>query len=404
MPEHLQERCCTGIVLPFLASGKVLGFDFVAPCQCTQEDKVRTNRGLSLAFKIYITFIEVYLWTVAFLFALRIYDLNLYCLRSIQRYGDYARAAAVTVWCTSLYIAAQFSILKRKKITIHSPKSCYDSEKYVIRNVHKSAPLLLLSLLAPLVIITPIGSVYMYAEIQKYENADTEAFVCAVAHVIWLFYLAGQIVVYLMINGIILYVIGMRLVNLSEEMAALHVRRNSLKKILQEIFHKHFELWQIIESYNDEWSDLKPILYVHFVYVSSFILYATLFVINGAKLKIIFTLISIIYVGSFVTNSYLLSIFTRMLYDNFTWIERLSPADLSLTFKLKMNDFLKRYGKTRLGFSTGGFIYVKRDFCIRVVSGLYSAFSTCVELSGILEKERKCFTEFTNSTSTNRTI
>ncbi|XP_023211250.1 gastrula zinc finger protein XlCGF49.1-like, partial [Centruroides sculpturatus] len=53
------------------------------------------------------------------------------------------------------------------------------------------------------------------------------------------------------------------------------------------------------------------------------------------------------------------------LYDDFVSIYRLSPADLPLRFKLKMNCYMKRFGKIPLGISVGGFFYIKEDFLIK---------------------------------------
>ncbi|XP_067133995.1 uncharacterized protein [Centruroides vittatus] len=58
--------------------------------------------------------------------------------------------------------------------------------------------------------------------------------------------------------------------------------------------------------------------------------------------------------------------FLRALYDNFISIQRFSVAKLPLEFKLKMNDFMKRFGKIPLGISMGGFFYIKKHFIIRI--------------------------------------
>ncbi|XP_023236345.1 uncharacterized protein LOC111635581 [Centruroides sculpturatus] len=91
--------------------------------------------------------------------------------------------------------------------------------------------------------------------------------------------------------------------------------------------------------------------------------------------------------------------FLFQLYDNFASIYRLSPADLPLEFKLKMNCYLKRFGKIPLGISIGGFFYVKEDFFIKAYNALYSIFNTLIDLSGVMEKEIKCTSPALNITT-----
>ncbi|XP_023232017.1 uncharacterized protein LOC111631913 [Centruroides sculpturatus] len=112
------------------------------------------------------------------------------------------------------------------------------------------------------------------------------------------------------------------------------------------------------------------------------------------------------------------------MYDNFISIEKISSANLPLNFKFKINDFMKRFGKIPLGISIGGFFYIKQDFPIRVsfhlfsnnvdrhhieiilikyryfqvLSAIYSIFSSCIQVSGILKKETKCIIKQGNNT------
>ncbi|XP_023231353.1 uncharacterized protein LOC111631354 [Centruroides sculpturatus] len=87
--------------------------------------------------------------------------------------------------------------------------------------------------------------------------------------------------------------------------------------------------------------------------------------------------------------SFCLSRFTSSIYGNYNEINKFSSCGFSLVFKLKMLNFMKRFGKTPIGISFGGFFRVKRNFPIKMLSSLYSILSALIEL-GKKNKSTKC--------------
>ncbi|XP_023240511.1 uncharacterized protein LOC111638965 [Centruroides sculpturatus] len=75
------------------------------------------------------------------------------------------------------------------------------------------------------------------------------------------------------------------------------------------------------------------------------------------------------------------------IYDNYISIGKYSSL-FAPEFRFKMICFMKRFGGRPFGISMWGFFYVKRTFLIRFVSGLYSVFSSLIQLTGVLDKKR----------------
>ncbi|XP_067127074.1 uncharacterized protein [Centruroides vittatus] len=95
-----------------------------------------------------------------------------------------------------------------------------------------------------------------------------------------------------------------------------------------------------------------------------------------------------------------LSIMTSMIYDDFISIGRFSSTNLRFEFKFKIIGFMKRFRGMPMGISVAGFFFVKKNFLIRVASALYSIFSSVIEVTGVMNKNRYC----TKLISTNTTI
>ncbi|XP_067141730.1 uncharacterized protein [Centruroides vittatus] len=161
---------------------------------------------------------------------------------------------------------------------------------------------------------------------------------------------------------------------------------------------KHQELWEFAEMINERWNIYLPFIYAYYMHATCFLLYAALFMKTELILKICISILSVTALSLFIVVSWVLSYFTSLMYDNFISIEIICLVKLPLLFKFKVNDFMKRFGKNPIGISCGGFFYAKKNFAIRVLSGLYSVFSSIVEITGVLQRENKCLAKYRNST------
>ncbi|XP_067139476.1 uncharacterized protein [Centruroides vittatus] len=77
-----------------------------------------------------------------------------------------------------------------------------------------------------------------------------------------------------------------------------------------------------------------------------------------------------------------------------------SSAYRTLPDKLKLLNFMKRFGKRPIGLYVGGFFYVKKHFVIRVISAFYSMSSAILKLGTTSASTTRCNIQ-TNNTFSN---
>ncbi|XP_023237733.1 uncharacterized protein LOC111636649 [Centruroides sculpturatus] len=151
---------------------------------------------------------------------------------------------------------------------------------------------------------------------------------------------------------------------------------------------KLVEVWEIFEDLNDKWKFLLPITYVHFMYESCFFSYGAIFVKMVVTMRVFIVAIAFILVTGTSYSAWALSAFTSIIYDDFISLGKFYTLNLSREYKLKIVGFMKRFGGRPFGISIAGFFYVKRNFLIRMMSGFYSVFSSLIQVTGVLRKEK----------------
>ncbi|XP_023219644.1 uncharacterized protein LOC111621671 isoform X2 [Centruroides sculpturatus] len=83
----------------------------------------------------------------------------------------------------------------------------------------------------------------------------------------------------------------------------------------------------------------------------------------------------------------LLSAFTSTMQTSFQDIRRFAQCDLKLEQKLKIVNFMKRFGKASLYLSVNGFFNVTKKFPVKMSSALYSVFSNLLNLRTVSTKK-----------------
>ncbi|XP_023237249.1 uncharacterized protein LOC111636274 [Centruroides sculpturatus] len=177
---------------------------------------------------------------------------------------------------------------------------------------------------------------------------------------------------------------------LSADLIELNHVTPETKLKLENIFAKHTEIWEMFAMVNVRWNVFIPIIYLHFLYISCFLTYVAIFVEMDYKLKTLIASISILFTCGILIISWGLSALTSLLYDDFISVGRFSFASFPPLFKFKIIDFMKRFRGIPMGISMADFIYIKKNFITKVVSALYSVFSSLIQLSGVLRKEKTC--------------
>ncbi|XP_023212100.1 uncharacterized protein LOC111614959 [Centruroides sculpturatus] len=185
----------------------------------------------------------------------------------------------------------------------------------------------------------------------------------------------------------------------------------NLKRKIVTIVKEHTELWEIFQQFNRLWSDLFAIVYFLLTHLTCLYLYLFVFSetnddlkrLNSPHRRFIFAFCFAVFAIICVFGSFAVSKLTSSMYDNFISVERLSSVNLTLLNKLKILNFMKRFGKLPLGVSIGGFFFIKQDFPIKVVETLYSAFSTLLQIRD-LTKGTKCKIRIQSSMNSNTSL
>ncbi|XP_067145146.1 uncharacterized protein [Centruroides vittatus] len=149
-----------------------------------------------------------------------------------------------------------------------------------------------------------------------------------------------------------------------------------------------WEIWQLFEELNDKWNALLPLIYSFFIYETCLFIYIALFVDLDIIFRVAIAVIAVTFFTGALIVSWALSIFTSIIYDSFINIGKYNSSVYTPKYRFKIICFMKRFGGRPFGISVWGFFYVKRNFLIRVVSGLYSFFSSLIQLTGVLRNNR----------------
>ncbi|XP_023219529.1 uncharacterized protein LOC111621581 [Centruroides sculpturatus] len=87
--------------------------------------------------------------------------------------------------------------------------------------------------------------------------------------------------------------------------------------------------------------------------------------------------------------AFLLSLLTAAMQNGFQDIRRFAICHLELEQKLRILNFMKRFGKASLLFSAEDYFNVTKKFPIKMASSLHSIFSSLTNLRSV-EQKTKC--------------
>ncbi|XP_067118153.1 uncharacterized protein [Centruroides vittatus] len=104
-------------------------------------------------------------------------------------------------------------------------------------------------------------------------------------------------------------------------------------------------------------------------------------------LKILICIICAVMSFICVLVGFLASAFTSIMQTSFQDIRRFAQCDLKLEQKLKIVNFMKRFGKASLCLSINGFFDVTKKFPVKMSSALYSVFSSLLKFRTVSKKK-----------------
>ncbi|XP_023221402.1 uncharacterized protein LOC111623163 [Centruroides sculpturatus] len=115
------------------------------------------------------------------------------------------------------------------------------------------------------------------------------------------------------------------------------------------------------------------------------------FVFNFSKLKfelkIFFSLMCAILTFVCILIGFSLSVFTSSMQTSFQDIGRFADCDLGLEQKLKILNFMKRFGKESLCLSCRNYFKITKKFPIKMASSLHSIFSGLLNIKNASKRK-----------------
>ncbi|XP_067134495.1 uncharacterized protein [Centruroides vittatus] len=163
---------------------------------------------------------------------------------------------------------------------------------------------------------------------------------------------------------------------------------------LRTLMLRHEELWNFVSQLNTKFSYPSFAMYLGFICATSFSYYALFFIDVNDAIRLAFLALVVIFTFTCVIAACLLCSFAFSMQNAFQDIRQFATSNLHREEKLKILNFMKRFGKVSLSFMIGGIYPVTKRIPIKVASNLHSFFSAFMKLKGISKEEGVC----TNST------
>ncbi|XP_023242002.1 uncharacterized protein LOC111640233 [Centruroides sculpturatus] len=163
----------------------------------------------------------------------------------------------------------------------------------------------------------------------------------------------------------------------------------------ENIIRPHSRIWLLIEEINEIGKYFFPLMYCYAIYNTSFSIILAIFFDLDPRFKgeLLGHFFFILFLS--IVVSYGLSRINAQLYGNFYECDILSSSRCSVLYKLKILDFMKRFGRTPIGLSVGELFCIKKNFVIRVISAIYSLLSSLLELA--TTNDNACNTQITKT-------
>ncbi|XP_023209341.1 uncharacterized protein LOC111612370 [Centruroides sculpturatus] len=183
------------------------------------------------------------------------------------------------------------------------------------------------------------------------------------------------------------------------------IRRSdrNLKMNLQTLMNRHQELWIYINQLNTKLELNFVIIYFGIIWGTSFLYYAYLYVDMPSIFKIFMLALMIVISFVCIHCGCVLCCIAFTMRNGFQDIRQFALCHLELERKLKILDFMKRFGKVSLCLTIGGFFCVNKRIPVKMATTLHSVFSGLLKLKNASVIRRNCqiFTNISDSNENN---
>ncbi|XP_067130167.1 uncharacterized protein [Centruroides vittatus] len=177
---------------------------------------------------------------------------------------------------------------------------------------------------------------------------------------------------------------------LLNEMYAIRKDDINLELKLKNFMMHHEELWIFVQQFNTKLNYLFAIIYFGILWSTSFVYYAFLFLEIFETIRYFLFVLLIICTLLCVISGCLLCSLAFTMQNAFQDIRQFADCSLQLEEKLKIIDFMKRFGKVPLRLSMAGFYHIDKKIILKMASTLHSVFSGLLKLKRVTRIKTNC--------------
>ncbi|XP_023233025.1 uncharacterized protein LOC111632741 isoform X2 [Centruroides sculpturatus] len=390
--EQSKHICLNCLLKPYLNNAFIFGFYLQITSNCgTNQSSTFVPKFLKWC---YCPIIEFFLWEHFFLMSWQTIPVLSRSAPCVASYSVIKKGLA-TFKMIGIFLsfvgASNFTIVKRNAIIldIRLRHSFFHNKMahVIINNVCLLVSVIVIAFQFSLAIVNLFT---LYPLWQKDKLYKYEEIFCSMEYGMWISFLISEIAYLFLLAGIIGFVTVKEYQQLSKELTLLLRNSNHLRLKLEEFMSHHQELWDFISIINNKLYFLVLVVHIYLTFGTCFAYYMYLFL--GIDKAFEFILLGLIIIGTIVCIIYgfLVCWIAFTMENTFQDIRRYAGFNLSLQMKLKILNFMKRFGTVALTLSIGGVLDVTKRFPFQLAKTLHSIFSGLLKLRDVSYKRRRC--------------
>lgn len=371
--------CLIRLMKPILSIAKIFGIHILDNCNC--EPEVPLSKFRRFIYQTFLTILEIYWWSYLANLIFYIFSDGIACKAQFKIFSKYSILYIVLYILAILVAASMHSTFLRRKISFPCEGGYYIQEYKRLEEIESfsfSTLLFVFSSLLGIRIVTEFG---IFSKIKEECSCILEAVFCTVLLNLTVSFIIIEAALITLQSFLVFWIMYKKLDQLSKDFNKIERNPSFLKFRLDELIYKHTEILYLIEDINDFSEYIAPIVYSYCIYQTCFCICIVLFMEMTIQMKILFIVLFCFLCSAFFIIGHLLSRFTAQIYGEFKNMQIFSSSNLGLKEKLKILDFMKRFSKTPIGISVGGFFHVKKNIVIRMIAGMESVLSALISLA-----------------------
>ncbi|XP_023211037.1 uncharacterized protein LOC111613921 [Centruroides sculpturatus] len=385
-----KEVCFNCLLQPCLNFAIIFGIEPLIPCNCqVRQPSTYFHKVIK---KYYIKTIEILSWEHFVLAILELIPTHIFkcpCESVFSVISIGATEFKIGGLILSFVSSTILTFFKHNKtnVDVKLRHPIFQNEKafYTINNLSLLISVIVIFLISSMAIV---NSFILYPAWRMGATFASEAFICCIEFGIWVSYLIGGIAIFLILAGIIGFVIIKEFQQLSSELALLRRNQNNLQVLLEETIARQDDLWRNVSQMNNKFNYVLVIIHTSVTFGTSFSYYMYLYIDMDKSVKYI--MFGLVIISTFVCIIYgfLLCYAAFSIQNTFQDIRGVAASKLSVQFQLKVLDFMKRFGKCSLAISIGGCFNITKNFPLKLAKSLHSVFSSLLKLRDVSYQSR----------------